>query len=713
MGVVFLASALLAGLAVLALPLLIHLISKRRARRVRFGAIDFVLKSQRRSARNLRLRQILLLLVRTALLALVVLAVARPVFREAPRAVASGAPLVVVIALDESASMHATLDGRSAFERAKDKAEDLVSSLPEDVRLSLLACGEPVRDVLPEPGFDRSALLRALDEMEAGYGRSDLAACVARGHDIAARVEGQGERRVAVFSDLARHALPGGAASAKADGLVVEWVAAFDEEPPPNHGLSQLAAERVPGAEGDAVEIRFTVARHGGTPVEVPADLFVDGARAARLSIPLEPGQRVARSFTHDFGAKGGERERAPEAVVRLGDDALEVDNEAQLPVEIPPPVRVLVVDGAPQPIPFRDEVFYLESALAQYKKARARVRVDVVGAEQVNAGLLTGTRVVVLANVSRIDDTAARALVEFVKAGGGLLITSGDQVDVDWYNAALAEVLPARLRGAKGQALLDDAQVAEKLGLSRFQQEHPIFKGIAGDDDGSLPGLRRVETHTLMLVEPDADAPREVLMRFTNEAPALLERRVDAGRVALLATTVDRDWTDLPIRPGFLPLVQQTVLYLAGALDAAGPRFLDVGQPCSLLLPRGAELLEVRAPGGEAFRLGSKDASAARADGASELRFLETHAPGLYRVYVKYSGGELKEMPGERFTVLIDAAESDLTRASEEALAEAVPHGAEVRGGAARDDDVPLWPPLLLAAVALLLLEAWMLRRT
>src|SRR5690606_1076723 len=131
----FLASALLGGLALAALPLLIHLISKRRARNVRFAAIEFVLRSKRRTARSLRLRQLLLLLLRTLLVAAVALAIAGPLLREPDEAETdASAPLVVVLVVDESASMHATLDGQSAFRRAQAQGADVVREAGDDVR---------------------------------------------------------------------------------------------------------------------------------------------------------------------------------------------------------------------------------------------------------------------------------------------------------------------------------------------------------------------------------------------------------------------------------------------------------------------------------------------------------------------------------------------------------------------------------------------------
>ena len=194
--------------------------------------------------------------------------------------------------------------------------------------------------------------------------------------------------------------------------------------------------------------------------------------------------------------------------------------------------------------------------------------------------------------------------------------------------------------------------------------------------------------------------------MRFSNDAPALVERVVGDGRAMFLATTIDRDWSDLAIRPGFLPLVRQMVLHLAGALDDGGPRILRVGDARRIRVPRGAEMVEVLPPAGERVRIPA-DASV---EGA--VTFKDTNAPGLYRVYARGAGGEPRERRVERFTVLVDPAESDLTLASREALEQATPTGAVTRTREAGDDDLPLWPWLLVLAVLLLVAESSVLLR-
>jgi hypothetical protein len=246
-------------------------------------------------------------------------------------------------------------------------------------------------------------------------------------------------------------------------------------------------------------------------------------------------------------------------------------------------------------------------------------------------------------------------------------------------------------------------------LGLTRFKADHPVLRGFAGGDGQALPGLSRVRTTTTMLVEPDPQAPREVLMRFTNDSPALLERGVGPdgrGRVLLFATSVDREWTDLPIRPGFLPLFEQMVLYLGRALDDTRPRTVRVGESRVVQVPPRTRAVVVVTPAGRERRIEPSD-------DVREVRVTDLDEPGLHRVLAVDDAGNRTALPAERFTVLLDPRESDLSRLEADRADDVLPRGADVRRSG---DDAPgtaLWPWLLLGAVALWLAEGVILRRS
>jgi hypothetical protein len=217
------------------------------------------------------------------------------------------------------------------------------------------------------------------------------------------------------------------------------------------------------------------------------------------------------------------------------------------------------------------------------------------------------------------------------------------------------------------------------------------------------------VRTTTTMLVEPDPSAPREILARFTNDAPALIERAVGTdgrGRVVLLATSIDREWTDLPIRPGFLPLVEQITLYLGRALDDARPRTVRIGEARPVQVPRGTRALVVVPPLGREQRL--------ETDGdATTVRIPDVAVPGLHRVYAVDEGGNRTALPAERFTALLDPRESDPTRLDDDRAAAVLPRGAAVRRGGDDTPGTPVWPWLLVAAAAFLFIEGLVVRRS
>jgi hypothetical protein len=732
MTLLFGVPALLVGLAAVAVPLLIHFISKRRARVVRFALIDLLMRSQRRTARSIRLQQILLLLLRMLFIAAVAVALAQPFLDVEQAPAARAEPIAVVVVIDGSASMHARVGGRSGFERARREALDLIRGLPADVKAGAVACGgksEPGAAELAPVGFDRAGVLTAIEEHEAGVFAGALVPCIDRAVAMVQGVEGAGERRVTVLSDLAAHAIQSVSSATDGKGVLVQWRSVVDR-PMANHAIVQASVVRVAGRAGTALSVPFSLAGFapdGATIGDVEVDLIHDGSRSARLTVPVSP-----RPTERRFHLPMPERTAAPVSGGKTSDssadavldtltittpaDALTLDDTVVLPVDMGGPLEVVVVDGAPQALRFQDEVFYLESALEAVRGGRARLKFRTIGADQLQRADVAAARVLVLANVARLDDDAALALVEHVKAGAGVLMTMGDQVDVEWTNAQLRDLLPSPLRGSKGQALLDDASVAEVLSLTRFMLAHPALSsfgapqqsGTVGAQPGAaldVPGLTRVRTHTMMLVEPAADQ-QTVVARFSNGAPALVDRAVGAGRAMTLLTTVDRDWTDLAIRPGFVPLMQQIVLYLGGALDDAAPRVQVVGGTRQLRVPLGAVEVVVEKPSGSKLILPVPvDARTVTLPRIDEI--------GLHRIWSRGDGGELRERAAERFTAVFDAAESDLRPATPADLNAAVPPGATVQGGGPDDPRVKLWPMLLMLAAALLLAEAALLKRT
>jgi hypothetical protein len=212
----------------------------------------------------------------------------------------------------------------------------------------------------------------------------------------------------------------------------------------------------------------------------------------------------------------------------------------------------------------------------------------------------------------------------------------------------------------------------------------HPIFSFVTDTSEaaGDLD-LGATRTRRMFLLEPDPRRGADIAVAFTSGAPALLTRAHGQGRVALLTTSVDRDWGDLPLRPGFVPLAVQTITYLAGTRDQSSSSVIAVGARKQLAR---ASSYSVTTPAGASVPITPREGEAAVFDG--------TDAPGHYRASVG------SEEQVERFVVEFDAREADTTPVT-------IAGATTSEGGGTVKIYEPRWRELALVVLLLLGLES------
>jgi hypothetical protein len=691
------------GFAVFALlfgvPIAIHLIGRSRAKVKKFAAIELLLRSEKRVARRTRLRQILLLALRALAIAAVPLILARPFFEtssDLPAAV--GVSQSAVIVLDDSLSMSYKSGRESLFDKARAKARSIVESLGADADAALLLASRGGGAPVAELTADRSRLLRALDEAKPSYRTTDSTFALKRAAQIL-QSAARPERRVYLISDLAAHGFdrdPPWAAGAGPQLVPVDVAG----EPLPNRAVTDLKVEPAPQLGPRGVRVAVEIRNHGELAVkELPVTLSVDGKPVAKGLLDVGAHEVAYKRFFHTF-AHGAEVTEigVHEIVAEIAADGLHEDDRRYARVEVRRDLRVLVVDGDPRRVRRDDEIFYLENALRPGDGAESQLEVTAITPDQLSLGerRLAEYDVVFLCNVKSLQ---SRPLVDFVNGGGGLFITLGENVDPDSYNAMLGALLPQPLQAIRSTP---DGERLEKPGHG-----HPVLAPLApaakGDDPFAAARFTRYA-----LWKPTSSAPdRQVLMRFESGAPALMERKVGAGRVLVFASSIDRDWNDLAIQPIFLPLVQLATRFLARApMHEAEPPAL-VGQRREIGLDSGDSRLEIRLPSGK-IRLYDKDKVAGR----KSLMFDGADEPGVYRVSAAQTDRDpWKPRPQATFVVNIDPGESDLARMPSDRLAQ-LAAGAGSKVAQAPRRRVELWHAMGAGLLLLLLGEALLLRR-
>ena len=638
---------LLGALAAL-IPLLVHLFDRRRPREVPFGALDFVLRSQRRTASRLRLKRLLLYLLRTLVLLAVPIALARPSFATTDVAATRRGLAATAVVLDTSLALRWS-DGTRLFDRAKDEARGALRDLAPEEPATLVVCTRSPIAAAPV-GFERARLMTAIDDAVPGYEAVDLNRCL----ELAARALDDSplpNRRLVLVSALTQGSLhlettPPTALGPKGEKLKPEFVVrdVTKGKELPNRAVVDVRAEAAPSLGPRAWQFTFTVRNFSSEAArDVELRLEVDGEVVQKGFVDLAPEGTAQKTLSWRF-AKGG----VATVTGRLEADALVDDDSASLVLSVPRELTALIVNGSPSPQKYRDEAFFTEAALSA---TGSPVRAVVRDADAAWREKLEDYDVVLLLNVEAPPAEVARSLASFVDAGGGLFVSVGDRVEPEAWNAALGNVLPRKLRVVKTAVEPGAPDAATRAArLTQVALNHPVMLPFTGR---AREGLLSTRFYRYALFEGDAQGVEtEVLGTMDDGAPVFFAARRGKGRVFVFASTVDRDWCDLPIRTSFLPLMQRVAGWLTGTLDEREEVRAKVGGTVSLRPEPNQSPAWARAPSGAEVALTASPEGGTVTGGPLP-------EPGPYLV-VDTKGQTLEKLG---FAARIDAGASNLAR--------------------------------------------------
>lgn len=575
----FLNPLLLWALPLAAVPIIIHILNRRRFTRVPWAAMEFLLKAMKRNRKRLRMEQWLVLLLRVLAVLLLALLVSRP---QLGGGALFGARTHHVVVLDDSASMLQQSGSTSLFERARDRVRTLAEDLAQRRAGDMFSIVRSSRAAQPDVwqrrvGADLGRSVGALlKEWSCSDQAPDLGAAVRTSAQRARAEEDAGRTELYLVGDQRSHDWVG-----PDDKPRPAWLTLLNELDPDKEHLTAFGVGGSPAnAAVVAVKLldRLLVA---GVPARFAADvrnqgldpigpmslaIEVDGkSRVLQPVPPLAPGERVAVAFGHTFHQAG-----AHHIDVQLeAADTYVIDDRRSIALEVASRSRVLLVDGEPDADD--GETFYLHAAFELGGEGTSGIEVQVVTDSMLAGADFAPFDVIWLCNVQSLDAELAQRLEKHVGTGGGLIITCGAQVDAARYNELLwkggAGLLPLPIGDIDG-----DPDRPEHAVL--VAPEHPLCEGV----------LEAVELLTnrvllvgrwLTLVEESSPGASVVARIRDAEGPPLLvtktfggDEQHAGGEVALLAVTADAFWSNMPRTHLFLVLVNQLHRHAARRAD-------------------------------------------------------------------------------------------------------------------------------------------------
>lgn len=618
----FLAPAALFGLLLLAIPIVIHLLKPRKVRRTPFSSLRWLQLTQQRLSRRLRWHQLLLLLLRTAFIALLVAAIAKPIFDR--RSDAGPSERFVIVDVSRSMGYRAGEDGASPLDRAKQAAATLLAGGRADDRTALIAVGakSKILSNLLRGGEGHAVKLPALT---AEATDTDLGAALDSVKTLLA--QRRSDARVELFILTDNHE---GAWRASA-------VESFLADLPTDRVTTTIVNAAEPQAQnGWIADARYLPAERGEPPA-VDVQLRAVGAgteRTVRLTgaaglnersqtVALDPQRPTDVRFELplDFDPR-----RKVCEVVLDPPDALPGDDRWFVAFDGSAMLHVLVVEGRGSEATTATPGFALRTALDALSTPTALIRTNLKKFNEVEPADFSQVDVVFLADVPELSDVVLDALTERVRGGLGLGLFLGPGVDMAFYNRKLIDPLDRdkRLLPLKLDRVVDVPRSAGGLGtLESVSWSHPLLAGLFDPKLGDLADVR-VRSYFRFAGGPDDTA---TVLATVAGSPAIVERTVAQGKVVLFNLTADDAWSDLSKRKSFVPLVDRLVLYLAGG---SRQRTFRTGESIAMVLPPLAadESVSVIAPGGKTL-----SPIVAAAGNGTRVNLPPQAIPGVYRI--------------------------------------------------------------------------------
>ena len=533
---VFLTPLFLFGILAAAIPIAIHLIRREKPPKVMFSTIRFLKKTSKKLVLFQHLQQILLLLLRSLVIVLVVLAFARPLINQSVARLLDADPQSAVIMLDLSMSMQY----EGTFDRAKSEALDLVNGMAVGDEVALIAFSDGAQ-IVRELSLDLDSVRSTIAEIpDAGFGLTRYMPNLRLADQMLeeSRFENRAIFLISDFQTVGIGALeeewklaPGVAFTGIDVGLEESTNLVITDVRSPEKLLENAAEQQI------LARVRSTGSLY---LQQGEVSLIINDQLIDRATVDLGDRSEEVVTFTTSFVGEG-----AYTGEVRVTGDAFEADNSYFFTVDVLPKINVLTINGEASENWYDDEGHWFDLAVAGTGESPFEL-LNLAPGELTEAALRQGD-VLVLLNVGNLSDTQAGMIAAYVADGGALLVAPGDRVERDRFNEQFESLAPALL---ENQDLPDGS---DYLVIADYDSRHPILQPLESEWSARFQGHWRLT--------PTEGA--EVLMQFDNTEPALVEKEFGQGNVIFFASTMDLEWNNLPLQGLFLPFVHETLRHL------------------------------------------------------------------------------------------------------------------------------------------------------
>ena len=697
---------LLGGLAI-ASPILIHLLNKRRFKIVEWAAMDFLFEADKKNRRRVQMENFILLLLRCLAMLLLALMLARPFLPSSMTAILQQSQKVErVILLDDSLSQRVLNESQTSLDVGKESLKKLITDLANsndtEDWLTLMLTSDQSQFLIDNQPLTVNTLsghLQTIDDITFADSVADYNDALSRMKEHLSGDQNYG-RAAYIYTDLR-----------KRDWMPVAGVTGADDAQVPNKILQSFASEiegtyvidtagpndqnlaitsiRADGllVANKVINFIVEVANFGNTTLTDLRVLLQIGENQPEYKTlaSIGPNERQEILFTsvfaptssdNDLLAVQEERTQSKDWRIRaeidrqslVGDasqlDQLPEDSARLLAASVIDGIPVLLVDGDPSSTSERSETHYLRSL----EVLGTGLKMTTATVSDLETASLSDYSVIFLCNVDEVSSDRTAALGQWVSAGGSLVLMPGNRVRAATFNNTFyAEgegLSPLKLSDITG-----DPTMATWTNFEVDPQIHPALQVMIDSDASSLG---KVDVFSWWTSEMGADqdlSSTSIPLRLTDadNSIAMLDRRLEDGRVIVFTIPGDGDWTMWPSSPTFAPVMVDLISYLAGSAVAETSVQLGSNVKIPVDLTAFENRVSLRDPENEKMETVARPLNPDKPDSVLyEAEFDDLSKRGFYDIQLKRHTGEIQST---LVATNYDPRESQLKRLSASAL--------------------------------------------
>ncbi len=706
----FLNPALLMGAFALAIPIIVHLLNRRRFKRIKWAAMRFLEVSLERNQRRMKVEDWILLLLRLAIVALIVLALSRPASSWI-KSTGLGSTVAASIIVDSSASMQ-RIDQDSTltrFQIAKNTAMKALDSIPKGSSSSVLFAANSQGLGIKEPSHDKKRITNTINDAKSSDRGSDLFPAIQASINSLNNSPST-QRELIIITDGESSAWKQFESISRAlnenKENIKTTIALVGNAPDENIAITSLSQKTPIVSVGQPMRLSVGVTNFGELEINDLSLQISINENNSGLPINIEsikPNEEKIITTFVEIDSPGYLRINAE----INHKDSKPVDNSRQIVIRAIEKIKTLLIDGEPGRSITESETFFLQNALIPVPEELVEsffISTDKVNLGSINDVEIDDYDVIFLANVPDFSEEIITKINNFVKGGGGLVVFPGDNINTSFYNQELHEKI--NLLPASYGKIIPEEGSTNSLSLQASGYNHPLVELWNDPGAGTLGDVKTVKAIELVLND---ETNGNVAVQYSSGAAAVIEADVGLGKVYQFSSSADTEWNDLPVKAAFLPIIHRVVGSVISRMDSG--LNIQVGETFVRNVPQS--WINKEATIAHSKSETASFISAEKNNQGANIQFEEVNTSGIYDL-------KLTE-PFEliQFSATSDPKESNPEKLSEPQIERLKELSSNFIEAPSLDDitsalnrkrnGAEIWPLLLLTALLLTLLELYL----